>query len=315
MSLTSSPFETLRLRAEADIAARIKDSNTPQSRRPSWAPPLVLTGELLDICIKLELLSSTDKPIARLWGRFADPKRVGRALRETNSDCNNAMAGVACRGFELHAGAERGNRSTVLIEAQRTADGNWHTGPWWRSPSQDPFRKVEHAQREVDRWKRTVNSYSGKPEWENPFKEFTQVLGQVEQRLAAAEAEEQARYHKALDRYQLRCRATELAATRAAEFAGDQDVQMRTAARLCGHCCECFRTLTDPKSVEIGIGPECVQHVCWKSPEGGLVRMIDAIADGRIAVVGGALHWVAPPNTNRTSTSAGVRPAPSSAAR
>ena len=35
-----SPFETLRLRAEADVAARI-DPNKPQSRRPSWPPPLV----------------------------------------------------------------------------------------------------------------------------------------------------------------------------------------------------------------------------------------------------------------------------------
>jgi hypothetical protein len=290
-----SPFETLRLRAEADIAARIKDSNTPQSRRPSWAPPLVLTGELLDICIKLELLNATDKPIARLWGRFANPKRVGVVLREANRDRDNAMIGVVCRGFELYAGAERGNRSAILLEAQRTADGNWRTGPWWCSPSRDPFHKVERAQREVDHWVPIVNSYSGKPEWENPLKEFTQVLEQAEQRLAAAEAEEQARYRKALDRYQLRCRATELAAARVVEFAGDQDVQMRFAARLCGHCCECFRTLTDPKSLEIGIGPECVQHVCWKSPEGGFVRMIDAIADGRIAAVDGALHWVAPP--------------------
>ena len=263
----SSPFETLRLRAEADVAARIKDSNTPQSRQPSWAPPLVLDGELLDICIKLELLSSTDKPVARLWGQFASPKRVGVVLREANRDRDNAMVGAVCRGFELHAGAERGNRSTILLEAQRTADGNWHTGPLWRSPSQDPFRKVEHARREADRCKLLVNRYSSKPEWENPFKEFTEVLKQAEQRLAATEAEEQARYRKALDRYRLRCRATELAAARVAEFAGDQDVQMRFAARLCGHCCECFRALTNPKSVEIGIGPECVQHVCGSPPK------------------------------------------------
>ena len=75
-------------------------------------------------------------------------------------------------------------------------------------------------------------------------------------------------------------------------FAGDYDVQIRNAGRLCGHCCECFRLLTDPRSLEIGIGPECVQKVVWISPHGEFVRMIDAIADGRIAAVNGGLRWV-----------------------
>jgi Family of unknown function (DUF6011) len=299
------PFETLRLRAEADVATRIEDSDKPQSRRSSWAPPLVLTGELLEICIKLELLAAEDKPIARLWGRFADPKKVGRTLREANNDHDHAMVGIACRGFDLHAGAERGNRSTILFEAQRTADGNWRTGPRWIKPRHDPFGKVksarwsaEHAQYFVDSYNDPRNPDPDKPAphpifWDRPLRYFTNDLEYKQRLLAAAEAEEQERYQKALNRYALRHRATELAAARVAEFAGDQDVQMRFAGRLCGHCCECGRTLTDPKSLEIGIGPECVQHVYWKRPEGGFVRMLDAIADGRIAAVNGELRWVA----------------------
>jgi len=27
-----------------------------------------------------------------------------------------------------------------------------------------------------------------------------------------------------------------------------------------GTCCRCGRTLTDPKSIELGIGPECIKH-------------------------------------------------------
>jgi hypothetical protein len=38
------PREKLRLRAEAETAER------EGSRRPTWAPALVLDGELLDVC-------------------------------------------------------------------------------------------------------------------------------------------------------------------------------------------------------------------------------------------------------------------------
>lgn len=35
--------------------------------------------------------------------------------------------------------------------------------------------------------------------------------------------------------------------------------QMHLAARLCGHCC-CFKELTNPVSLERGIGPDCLGH-------------------------------------------------------
>ena len=133
----SSPFEILRLRVEADVAARL-DSNKPYSRRPSWAPPLVLGDELFDTCIKLGLLTADDKPIGRLWAQFANPKKVARVLREANRDKECAMPGISCRGFELYAGGERGNGSTILLRAQRWGDGNWQTGPRWVRPDVHP---------------------------------------------------------------------------------------------------------------------------------------------------------------------------------
>jgi len=34
----------------------------------------------------------------------------------------------------------------------------------------------------------------------------------------------------------------------------------RNIRALCGHCCNCWRALTDPISLERGIGPECLKH-------------------------------------------------------
>lgn len=55
-------FEKLRQRAELDVA-----SEEERSRRPSWAPPLIIDGELLEICHELGYLPPDGKPIARLW--------------------------------------------------------------------------------------------------------------------------------------------------------------------------------------------------------------------------------------------------------
>ncbi len=283
-TVSKSPFENLRERAEADIAERT-DHDKPQSRRPSWAPPLVLSGELLDLCIKLKLPITADKPIARLWAQFADPKQVGRVLREGNRDRKNAMPEITCRGFELYAGDKRGKRSELLFEAQRRWDGKWQVGPYPSSPSHDPFYAVHHAQQKVREYQTWVDRH---PEVQH----YADELARCQQTLADAEAKEQQRFQKATERYQWRERATELAAARVAEFAGNQDVEMRFAGQLCGQCCECFRLLTDPKSREIGIGPECVQHALCLSPQGKFVRIIDAIADGRIAAVDGELRWL-----------------------
>jgi hypothetical protein len=57
--------------------------------------------------------------------------------------------------------------------------------------------------------------------------------------------------------YLLRSRATELGAARVLEFAGAPDEQMRLGGILAGICACCGRALTDPISLERGIGPEC----------------------------------------------------------
>jgi hypothetical protein len=44
------------------------------------------------------------------------------------------------------------------------------------------------------------------------------------------------------------------------DFIGAPDVQMQAAGRLWGHCCICGKELTDPISLERGIGPECLGH-------------------------------------------------------
>ena len=134
-------FEQLRQRAEQDVAA---DDDTERQRRPSWAPPLILGDELHATCVELGLLQPDDKPIARLWAEFADPKKRGTVLREQRSSL--PLHGITCRGFELHAGTERGRTLDILFEAQRDKDGKWRFGP-------HPFT-MEYRSTLDSKWKR-----------------------------------------------------------------------------------------------------------------------------------------------------------------
>jgi hypothetical protein len=99
-SAVNHPLEPLRQRAERIVEER-HDPDKPMNRRPSWAPALALDGELLDVLIRLERLKPTDKPVARLWATFQDPKRFGAKLRDEYS--KNLLHGIVCRGFELFA--------------------------------------------------------------------------------------------------------------------------------------------------------------------------------------------------------------------
>jgi hypothetical protein len=85
------------------------------------------------------------------------------------------------------------------------------------------------------------------------IEELSAAIGQIERAGEAQFAEQN-------QQYQLRTRVVSLARARVLEFAGAADVQMAAAARIAGHCCICWRTLTDPVSLERGIGPECLQH-------------------------------------------------------
>jgi hypothetical protein len=53
-------LDALRIQAEIETADR------STSKRPTWAPAVVLDGELLELCRKVEFLTTDDKPVARL---------------------------------------------------------------------------------------------------------------------------------------------------------------------------------------------------------------------------------------------------------
>ena len=68
-------LDAIRFQAELETADR------SQTKRPTWAPAVVLNGELLELCREVEHLSCDDKPVARLWAVFADPRRIDVARK------------------------------------------------------------------------------------------------------------------------------------------------------------------------------------------------------------------------------------------
>jgi hypothetical protein len=127
-----SGLDALRIRAEIETADR------SQNKRTTWAPAVVLEGELLALCHELEYLAPGEKPVARLWAIFADPKRKGAAIRTTFS--KHPLLGISCRGFELRAGtAHDGNR---MANALMDSDGTWSVSTInWRHSS---IRKMRY---------------------------------------------------------------------------------------------------------------------------------------------------------------------------
>ena len=240
-------FEQLRQRAEQDVA---NEDDAERQRRPSWAPALIIEGELLAICIELGLLKPDDKPIARLWAEFADPKRRGTVLREQRSSLS--LHGIVCRGFELHAGAERGSTGDILFEAQRDKGGKWRFGPHvstfdYRSVLTSKWEgKVQELQRAQSGYYNMASEVSAK--------EIARITGG----LAEIEAKDQAAAKAFYRRQYLRNRIVELGRDRVLDFAGAPGVQMALASRLWGHCFNCGKELTDPISLERGIGPDCL---------------------------------------------------------
>jgi hypothetical protein len=112
----NAALERLRERAEADVRARFETEEG--DRRPSWAPPLIIEGDLYDLCRELGYLNPDDKPICRLWATFADPKHAGKWTREHAS--GHTLAGIECRTFTMFVGARRGKTSEILFEAGGT---------------------------------------------------------------------------------------------------------------------------------------------------------------------------------------------------
>ena len=242
-------FEELRQRAERDVSA---DDDIERQRRPSWAPPLIIDGALLAICIELELLKPDDKPIVRLWAQFADPKRRGTVLREQRSTL--ALPGIEGRGFELHAGTERGATSDILFEAQRDKDGTWRFGP--------RIRSYDYCSPRRSKWEEKIRAREQVQSGFIPMSpdQVRASLQRIDEEIAEIDAQDQKAAAAFYRRQQLRVRVVELARDRVLDFAGAPGAQMALASRLWGHCFNCGKELTTPVSLELGIGPECLRH-------------------------------------------------------
>jgi len=81
-------LDDLRAKSEAMVAS------DDLSRRPTWAPRLLLNEELLELLYDLEWIGGDEKAVIRLWARFTDPRR----------------GEVCCQGFELRAGPEHSGK-------------------------------------------------------------------------------------------------------------------------------------------------------------------------------------------------------------
>jgi Family of unknown function (DUF6011) len=244
-------FERLRQRAESEVTIHDTD------RRPSWAPPLILGEELAEACLELEYLTLDDKLIGRLWATFATPKRSGRWLREHTS--NLPLAGLSCRGFQLHAGGARGSTGNILFEAQRKESGEWRFGPReWSSEYSSPRRyDWERLIRERERLRHELEHYTLS---EGRQLQVETRLAEIARQIEAIDALDATGANEHRKHRSLRQQALELARARVLDFIGAPDAQMQLAARLWGHCCICGKELSDPISLERGIGPDCLQH-------------------------------------------------------
>jgi hypothetical protein len=270
-------LSALRVRAEAETM-----HFTSLVKRPTWAPPMVLAGELLDLLCEMEMLE--DKPVARLWGIFASPKKRDSFSRQTFSQ--HPLEGMRCRGFELHAGEDHGGQR--LVRALLNSDGqSWSVGtpkynwtpvvewherrlqglltkgaqapepPLWRmatveqliaqgldsemaaeiAASYDRFNNEAHAQWEAGEARKRDPAVIEKNQ---------QEVQRCESKLACS--------RKRQDGWP---RIFDLARKRLGEFLNDPQEQRRAGSRVTGNCCCCGKGLTDPVSLERGIGPEC----------------------------------------------------------
>jgi len=293
--------DALRIQAEIETADR------STTKRPTWAPAVVLDGELLDLCREVEYLSADDKPVARLWGVFADPKRQGAMIRTTFS--KHPLPGIRCRGFEMRAGtAHNGDRMT---DAMMDKDGAWRVGTVRRGHS-PPIQQMQHwvsnYERRLEDYRRALEPTTAprllSPElaYEDAIKEGSSEerarslmeFYQRENTKSMARWEEQERKKRDPDyikhiriqeehtlegltklqkkiakeeanpdwRYKAHTRMTELATQRMLQFVGDPGVERMRGSQVTGACCCCGKGLTDKISVERGIGPECIRHIC-----------------------------------------------------
>jgi hypothetical protein len=242
-------FERLRQRAETEVQI-----GETAERRPSWAPPLLLGEELAELCLELGYITLDDKWIGRLWADFATPRRSVRWLRRNVSRL--PLEGLQCRGFSLWVGSSRGARSDLLFEAQREQSGGWRFGPRdfvyaFRSAHGRAWEQlVRGRERNQHELEHHELSEERRHQLEAGIAEYSHRLEGINAKDLASATAYGTQQHR-------RQRALELAQVRVLEFIGTPDAQMLVAARLWEHCCVCGKALTDPVSLERGIGPDC----------------------------------------------------------
>jgi hypothetical protein len=236
-------FERLRQRAETDV--------TSDEERTTWAPPMILGEELGEACYTLGLLTDDDKWIGRLWATFATLEQSGQYLRKNIS--MPPLEGISCRGFQFHAGEARGPMRQILFEAQRMESGAWWFGPRWRP--------AEYRSPKARDWRHFVSRREGLRHIKYLSEEERKAqIEPLTQKIDAIDAEDLVKAQVHRERQLLHGRVRELVRQRVLDFIGAPDAQMQLAGRLWGHCCICGKELTDPISLERGIGPECIKR-------------------------------------------------------
>jgi uncharacterized protein DUF6011 len=249
MSTLSEIFESLRHRAEEFT------SDAADTRRPSWAPALVVNDEFIQLVRGLGLLLENDKPIVRLWAKFADPRVKGTLLRQ---QVGLTLEGVRCRAFDLHVGMKR--KGPKLFWAKRGDDALWEQGSQgWKEWGDYKFENLQRRVRELKRscaakeelLRGDLPSSELRQHWAAQIEQAQRELAEIEPGYKAAQEALDARNNKI-------ARLLVLARERVIEFGGgDHLTQMVAGARVSGHCCICGKELTDPTSIERGIGPDC----------------------------------------------------------
>jgi hypothetical protein len=118
-------IEDLRQQAERETA---EHSGT---RRPSWAPALALSGELLNVS-RLNC-STWTRNRSLACGRFS-LTRSGLAPGSARTSATVPLHGHRVRGFELIAGEQR-TGSRLIYRSLKSESGDWGEGPRWVAPT------------------------------------------------------------------------------------------------------------------------------------------------------------------------------------
>ncbi len=70
-------------------------------------------------------------------------------------------------------------------------------------------------------------------------------------------------YETSKERFLINSELRELGIAEILKFAEAPEEVMLAGARIAGICCRCGRPLTDPTSMALGIGPECIHHLAY----------------------------------------------------